>query len=218
MDHAQTLRAILFGDPLRWRILSLVRGLGLPDCWIAAGFVRNAVWDHLHGRRASPPAGDVDVIWFSSERAVANEDRSLEAALRSLDPTIDWSVRNQARMHRRNSDEPYSSTEDAMSHWPETATSVGVRLTERHELRIAAPFGLDDLFALVVRPTPGFGDEKRPIFLARVHEKAWLAAWPLLRLATDGHPPPVFKPPGHGCQANTSPASYTRGTSPCSAA
>jgi hypothetical protein len=194
MDHAQTLRAILSGDPLRWRILGLVRGLGLPDCWVAAGFVRNAVWDHLHGRPASPQASDVDVVWFSSERAVASEDRSLEATLRSLDPTIDWSVKNQARMHRRNSDVSYFSTEDAMSHWPETATSVGVQVTERGELRITAPFGLDDLFALVVRPTPGFADEKRSMFLARVHDKAWLAVWPLLRLATDGQPP-VLKSP-----------------------
>jgi hypothetical protein len=186
MDHARTLRAILSGDPLRWRILGLVRGLGLPDCWVAAGFVRNAVWDHLHGRRAGSLTGDVDVVWFSRALADASEDRSLEAELRSLDPTIGWSVKNQARMHRRNSDVPYSSTEDAMSHWPETATSVGVQLTEWGGLRIAAPFGLDDLFALVVRPTPGFADEKRPMFLARVHDKDWLAAWPLLRLTTGG--------------------------------
>jgi hypothetical protein len=195
MDHAQTLRTILSGDPLRWRILGLVRGLGLPDCWVAAGFVRNAVWDHMHGRRASPQAGDVDVVWFCAERADANGDRSLEAALRSLDPTIDWSVKNQARMHRRNADVAYSSADDAMSHWPETATSVGVRLTEHGELRIAAPFGLDDLFALVVRPTPRFADEKRPMFLERVYEKAWLATWPLLRLATDGLSAPVSVPP-----------------------
>jgi hypothetical protein len=194
MDHAQTLRAILSEDRVRWRILGLVRGLGLPDCWVAAGFVRSAVWDHLHGRRASLRAGDVDVAWFSSERAVVSADRSLEAELRSLDPTIDWSVKNQARMHRRNSDMPYSSSEDAMSHWPETATAVGVQLTERDELRIAAPFGLDDLFALVVRPTPGFAGEKRPMFLARMHEKAWLAAWPLVRLAADRSPPPVDNP------------------------
>jgi hypothetical protein len=204
MDHAQSLRAILSSDPLRWRILGLVRGLGLPDCWVAAGFVRNAVWDHLHGRRVSPSAGDVDVVWFCSERTVASEDRSLEAALRSLNPAIHWSVKNQARMHRRNSDMPYSSSEDAMSHWPETATSVGVRLTERDDLRIAAPFGLDDLFTLVVRPTPRFADEKRPMFLERVHEKAWLAAWPLLRLAADGQPLTVYKPCLHGYHANSS--------------
>ena len=29
--------------------LERVAQLGLPDCWIAAGFVRNAVWDVLHG-------------------------------------------------------------------------------------------------------------------------------------------------------------------------
>jgi hypothetical protein len=200
MDHAETLRVILSDDPLRWRILALVRGLGLRDCWVAAGFVRNAVWDHLHGRPPTRPAGDVDVVWFSAERAAVSEDRSLEAVLRSLDPTIDWSVKNQARMHARNLDAPYCSAEDAMSHWPETATAAGVRLTERDELDVAAPFGLDDLFALIVRPTPGFVEAKRPLFLERMNEKRWLAEWPLLRLAM-GRPPPVLN---HGCQANSS--------------
>ena len=30
-------------------VLLAVRDLGLKDCWVAAGFVRNAVWDLLHG-------------------------------------------------------------------------------------------------------------------------------------------------------------------------
>ncbi|MBV8613672.1 MAG: nucleotidyltransferase family protein [Acetobacteraceae bacterium] len=51
--HASSFRAVLFNDPLRWRLLALARSLALPDCWIGAGFVGNAVWDHPHGR---PPA------------------------------------------------------------------------------------------------------------------------------------------------------------------
>jgi len=163
--------------------------LDLPDCWVAAGFVRNAVWEHLHGRPASPPEGDVDVVWFSRDRTGVEADRTLESALRTLDPTIDWSVKNQVRMHVRNADPPYISIEDAMAHWPETATAVGVRLTGGDALRIAAPLGLDDLFALVVRPTPRFMGEKHAVFMERVHGKGWLRTWPRLRLATEEPPP-----------------------------
>ena len=180
--HASTLRAILSNDPLRWRVLDLVRSLDLPDCWIGAGFVRNAVGGHLHGRPPSAPSGDVDVVWFDPRRAEPSEDRALEAALRGLEPGVDWSVKNQARMHLRNGDTPYASAVDAMRHWPETATAVAVRRTGQGSCEIAAPFGLVDLFRLVLRPTPQFAGERHRAFLGRVQAKGWLAAWPKLRM------------------------------------
>jgi len=60
VDYTQSVQAIISNDPLRWRLLHRVHDLGLPDCWVAAGFVRNAVWDHLHGRDISPLITDVD--------------------------------------------------------------------------------------------------------------------------------------------------------------
>ena len=180
--HASTLRAVLSNDPLRWRLLALVRSLDLPDCWIGAGFVRNAVWDHLHGRAPAAPPRDVDVVWFDPRRADPSEDRVLEASLPGFEPGVAWSVKNQARMHRRNGDAPYASAVDAMRHWPETATAVAVRRTKRGPCEIAAPFGLDDLFGLVLRATPGFAGARHGAFLARVQAKGWLAAWPMLRM------------------------------------
>lgn len=88
-DHAERLRAILAADEPRGRVLAMVASLGLPDCWVAAGFVRNAVWDHLHGRPALLPASDIDVIWFDPLHADRDLDRDLEATLRALDPAFD---------------------------------------------------------------------------------------------------------------------------------
>lgn len=180
--HASALRAILTNDPLRWRALDLVRPLGLPDCWIGAGFVRNAIWDHLHGRQTSLLSADVDVLWFDPARTAPSEDKALEAVLRAVNPGINWSVKNQARMHLRNGDAPYASAVDAMRFWPETATAVAARRTEQGCCEIAAPFGLDDLFGLVLRPAPRFAGEKHCAYLDRVRVKGWLATWPLLRM------------------------------------
>jgi hypothetical protein len=127
MKHAATLQAILANDPRRRDVLAAIRSLGLPDCWVGAGFIRNAVWDYLHDRPPSRHAGDVDIIWFCSERARPEDDREVEAALRALEPAVDWSVKNQARMHVRNGDAPYASAIEAIGHWPETATAVAAR-------------------------------------------------------------------------------------------
>lgn len=166
----------------------MIRSLGLADCWIGAGFVRNAVWDHLHGMPRSLGAGDVDVIWFDPRRADPTMDATLEARLQALDPGARWSVRNQARMHLRNGDPPYASATDALRFWPETATAIAVRQTEQGQLEWAAPLGLDDLFALIVRPTPRFSDVKRGIFIDRMRNKQWLRHWPRLTLAEVGDP------------------------------
>jgi hypothetical protein len=85
-------------------------------------------------------------------------------------------------MHQRNEDAPYTSAVDALRFWPETATSVAVRQTGQG-FEIAAPFGLDDLFGLLVRPTPRFVEAKRHIYLDRVRKKQWLRRWPRLMLA-----------------------------------
>lgn len=180
--HAGALTALIGRDAERQRILSLVASLDLPDCWIAAGFVRNAVWDALHGRPPRAPAGDVDVIWFDPARNSRDLDLQIEQRLQQLDGAIDWSVKNQSRMHSGNGDAPYRSATDAMRFWPETATATALRLTGAGGVEIAAPFGLDDLFGAVLRPTPRFRADKRAVFDQRVQRKQWLTHWPLLHV------------------------------------
>ncbi|MEM7666525.1 MAG: nucleotidyltransferase family protein [Pseudomonadota bacterium] len=174
------LANLLDDDPIRREALSVVADLDLPDCWIAAGFVRDAVWDHLHGRQPAIPAGDVDVVWFSHAALYQADDRAIEAELARRMPGLDWSVKNQARMHLRNGDEPYASVADAMQHWPETATAVAARLNADGAIKISAPLGLEDLFALRLRPTPAFRSKRRHIFVSRASSKRWIERYPLL--------------------------------------
>lgn len=182
MDYRAALTALIVADRRRWNALECVRALRLPDCWIAAGFVRDAVWDHLHGCANASLAHDVDVIWFSTAGADETTDVALERELHSLCSGLKWSVKNQARMHRRNGDAPYKSATDAMRWWPETATAVAVSRSTDDQLEIKAPFGLRDLFELKVTPTPAFMTLKRPIFERRCAEKQWFSRYPLVTL------------------------------------
>jgi hypothetical protein len=70
------------------RILGLVEDLALPDGWIGAGFVRNAVWDVLHGRRPDPRLGDVDVVFFDPADIRPERDTELESRLRPSLPML----------------------------------------------------------------------------------------------------------------------------------
>ncbi len=182
MHYQYELKNLILSDMFRLRLMKMVASLNVPDCWIAAGFVRNAVWDSLHGRPSRAPSGDVDVIWFDPLRTDKAIDRALENSLSEADNSVRWSVKNQARMHSDNGDAPYHSSLDAMRFWPETATAVGVRLIDDSVIEIASPYGLDDLYQAILRPTPHFLTDKKTIVEDRIKSKRWLEQWPRLQM------------------------------------
>lgn len=161
--------------------LEAVRALDLPDGWIGGGFVRAPVWDSLHGYENPTPLDDIDVIYFDARQDSIAVDMHWERVLQSLLPGFPWSVHNQARMHVRNGDAPYRDTADALRHWLETPTAVAVRIG-RGGLELLAPFGIDDLIGLKLRPTPA-GRQKLGQFRQRADSKGWLSRWPRVDLA-----------------------------------
>ena len=66
-------------------------------------------------------------------------------------------TRNEARVHlwfesRFGSPYPRLSSADAALRHASVVHAVGVRLEDDDRLDVAAPFGLDDVFAMVIRP------------------------------------------------------------------
>ena len=179
MRDLADIAALLSQDEPACRLLAHVERLDLPDCWIGAGFVRNAVWDVLHGA-ATTPLNDIDVIFFDPDNTSRESEVAIEQSLRAQAPGPGWSVKNQARMHLRNGDAPYRDTADAMSHWGETPTAIAARSVDGR-IELNAPFGVADLLGLVVRPTPHFAT-KMEMYLEQLREKNWASHWPGLRL------------------------------------
>ncbi len=65
--------------------------------------------------------------------------------------------------------------------WPETATSIAIRLNFKNKVEYIAPYGLDDLFNLLVIPTPKFD---LTIYNSRVEKKRWKETWNKLEIKT----------------------------------
>ncbi|MBS0546612.1 MAG: nucleotidyltransferase family protein [Proteobacteria bacterium] len=161
--------------------LRAARALALPDWCIAAGFVRNRVWDHLHG--ISPPRQppDVDVLFFDPSDVSKEREAAYETRLDQMISGVSWEVRNQARMHlRKKTVAPHRDTADAMTFWLETVTAVGVRLEDDDSLSVIAPLGTDDLFGMTCRPT-AFGRTRLEEYEERISRKRWRELWPMVR-------------------------------------
>lgn len=186
MKTAEDILALIAADSSRLHLLRVLREVGPEGAWIGAGFVRNAVWDHLHGYGEATPLADIDVLHFAPRALDPQADADFEAALRRR-CEAPWSVKNQARMHLRNGDRPYRDCADALCHWAETCTAVALRLVGER-LELLAPLGVDDLLALKVRPTAHFAG-KPEVYRRRLREKNWTARWPLLDISGSSQTP-----------------------------
>jgi hypothetical protein len=172
-------------DVWMMQVLTFAESMHLPDWLIGAGFLRNKVWDRLHGYTKSTPSTDIDLVYFDKENKINAKD--IEVKLTNLTPGLMWEVVNQATAHNWNeAEEPYTSTSDAISRWPETATAVGVKI-ENGELKLIAPLGIDDLVNIIARPTPAFSisEKKKSLVQERISKKCWKEKWPKLKVVTE---------------------------------
>lgn len=160
-------------------ILRTVKGLNLPDWWIGAGFIRSKVWDILHDYTNRTPIPDIDVIYLNRNEPI-QEELSYESKLKILRPDINWSVKNQAKMHVRHNDKPYKTSSQALAQWVETATCIGCRLTKNNKVIITAPQGIKDLVGFILRPI--HPSKNLNLFYERIKKKKWLEKWPKLKV------------------------------------
>lgn len=174
-DYKKEILALISNNQESMEALAAVRELQLPDALIAAGFVRNKIWDSVFA--TDTPLADTDVIYFCQHDVSEERDKLLEQRLGKLLPGVCWSVKNQARMHVRNGDRPYISSADAMSFWPEKQTALGIRLEPDGKLHLEHCFALSLQFNLRIDHNEA---RSVAVFRERVQSKGWLERWPEL--------------------------------------
>jgi uncharacterized protein len=185
-EYTQELTRIICSNSWLMRVLETVRLCDPPDWLVGAGVIRNVVWDYLHGFREPTPIADVDVIFFDASDLSSERDQEVQEQLVTLLADVPWEATNQAAVHLWYEDvfgfpvAPFRSSEEAVSTWPETATSVAVRLLANDELHVVAPCGLTDLFGMVLRRNPR--RVTREMFHQRLQTKRITEKWPLVQV------------------------------------
>ncbi len=147
--------SLIQSDKDMMSLLKIIADLGLKDSWLAAGSVRNYIWNVLSGRSGFDYETDLDVVFYDPD--VSYDDTLvLEANLQKAYPDFPWELKNQVYMHSHSPEtKPYLSTRDAISKYPETATAIALRLND-DRLELYAPFGLDVISRFEIHPTPYF--------------------------------------------------------------
>ena len=179
------LSKILQQNSELYNLIRQADNLGLNHYYVGAGCIAQTVWNYQTGLDLTYGISDVDFVYYDSSDMSADAEsevvKQVEAAVPLYKFKLD--INNQARVHIWYKEyfgyniKPYSSLENAINTWPTTATSVGVRL-ENNELRVYAPFGLNDLFGMIVRANKAQITEE--IYNQKIRK--WSAKWPSLTI------------------------------------
>lgn len=176
------LKTILLKNLTLKIILERLENYGLSNYYVAAGAINQTVFNYYHGYPSNYLIDDYDIVYYDEDLSYEKEDKIIKEITKlckGLNVKID--VKNQARVHLwyekkfGHPIEPNKSVEEAISKWGTTATCIGVRL-EKKNLVVFAPYGLNDLFNLIIRPN-------KKDFIKRDYDlktKRWKKKWPKL--------------------------------------
>jgi hypothetical protein len=157
------LETILRASPTLMRVMQAARDLALPDWLIVSGAIYQRVFNQLSGRDLDYGIKDYDLAYFdASDISYDAEDVVIRRAAAAFEPPLRElvEVRNQARVHlwfEGKFGEPYpplSSSAEALQRFVSPTNAVAARLEPDGGMTIVAPFGLEDLFAMRLRPNP----------------------------------------------------------------
>ncbi|HEX2562200.1 MAG TPA: nucleotidyltransferase family protein [Phenylobacterium sp.] len=144
-------------------VMETARRLALPDWLLFSGAIYQPVVNHLTGRPLEFGLKDYDLGYFDpSDTSYEAEDVVIRRVAAAFEPPLRdlVEVRNQARVHlwfEGKFGEPYSPlscSAEALERFTSSTFAVGARLEDDGRMSIVAPFGLEDLFALRLRPNP----------------------------------------------------------------
>lgn len=183
LEQLEILEKILYKNEKLVGLLQILEGDDLVHWYIGAGAINQTVFNYYHGYSIDYGIKDFDLVYFDEDLSYEAEDlviKRIEEKCKDLDIKLD--IKNEARVHlwyfekygiKRH---PYRSVEDAIASWGATVTCIGVRL-EQGKLLVYAPYGLNDLFHLMIRPVKReFSKEQYDIRACR-----WMEKWPKLK-------------------------------------
>jgi uncharacterized protein len=156
---------MLRASPRVMQVLEIARAANLPDWRLVAGSIYGTVWNTLTGQAPDHGIKDYDICYFDPDTSYEAEDAVIKAVAAITPPDLLplVEVRNQARVHlwfAAKFGGDYSAlinTDEALTRYLCYSDAVAVRLEADDTISVAAPFGLDDVFAMVMRPNPGRG-------------------------------------------------------------
>lgn len=183
-EQVKILKEILMKNKTLKKTLEVLEEANIDNCYVGAGAINQTVFNYYHDFDLEQGIKDFDIVYFSEDTSYEAEDKIinfLQEKLSSLNISVD--IKNEARVHLWYKNKygydikPYNNVEEAISSWGATVTCIGVRLKNK-KLIVFAPYGLNDLFEMTIRPIKGnFNKDK---YFAKTTR--WKNTWPMIKI------------------------------------
>jgi len=182
----KSLQKIIMSNDIIASAIERGKSAELDNYYIGGGCIAQTVWNYLSNNPLSYGIKDIDFVYFDDKKLGIDDENQVVSKVKDLysDLKIEVDVKNEARVHLWYENhfgyeiKPYSSLEDALNTWPTTATCIGVRKEISGDWKIYAPFGLNDLFGMIVRANKT--QITKQIYEAKAVD--WLKKWPDLKV------------------------------------
>lgn len=177
-----TLLKLAMANPINAEITARLPALVLDQCFLTAGCLFQAVWNHQSNLPADQGVKDYDVFYFDTDVSYEAEDaviRAAEALFQDLGVNVE--VKNQARVHLwygQRFGRPYPQLHTAkqgIDRYLVAGTCIGLEVATGE---VYAPYGLEDVEQGVLRINPVHPEQA--LFEAKA--KSYQARWPWLKI------------------------------------
>jgi hypothetical protein len=176
-------------NPHNAALLERLPFLGLPDVWLVAGCLFQTVWNLQTGLAPTARIKDYDVFYFDASDLSEDAEQAVQARVTALfsDLPITVEAKNQARVHlwyERWFGYPYAplqSARNGIERFLVPCTCVGLQPAPDcggKPPTLYAPYGLDELYAGLLRPNPAC--PHLPLFQAKA--ASYLERWTWLTI------------------------------------
>ena len=183
-EQLEILETILLKNKTLKEILKRLSKSELKNYYVTAGAINQTILNYYHDYELDYGIKDYDIVYFDEDVSYEKEDKiikMIKSLLKDID--VEYDVKNEARVHLWYKDKfgieilPYNSVEDAISRFGATITCIGVRI-ENNKLEVFAPYGLNDIFSMIIRPIKE--DFKKEQY--KIRAEKWKNKWPLLTI------------------------------------
>lgn len=184
LNSDKIVKSIITNNSDLMNILNIIKNQNLAQGALAAGSIRNTVWQKLH-HQPFKLKSDVDVVFFD-KNIPEESNREIQHHLKKIAPQYRWEVKNEAYMHNYDfsNQTPFNSVTDAIAHFVETPTCIGAFLDDKNRLQLITPYGTKDMVNLTVQAIPPFkqDNEYLNVYKERLKSKNWQKEWPKLNI------------------------------------
>lgn len=185
LEQIAILEKIILKNKKLKELLTRLSNSDLKNYYVAAGCINQTIFNYYHDYELDYGINDFDIVYYDDDLSYEKEDEVIKYIKElTKDMNIDLDIKNEARVHLWYEEkygqkiEPYTSLEDAISSWGTTITCIGVRL-EKDKLVVFAPYGLNDLFDMNVRPIKKQFTQEQYL----LKTKKWQSKWPQLKVS-----------------------------------